>query len=115
MAHFREWIEFVSQGIEGMAVAIMVSIILVGTTRWLFGSAKGIEGAYERYREMLGKTLQVGLEPDRAGLAEDAVVERRAPAGVRAQGVQGAEEVDLAVRVGHPPECGGGVSAPDDA
>jgi len=62
MAHFREWIEFVSQGIEGMAVAIMVSIILVGTTRWLFGSAKGIEGAYERYREMLGKTLQVGLE-----------------------------------------------------
>jgi uncharacterized membrane protein len=62
MAHFREWIEFVSRGIEGMAVAIMVCIILVGTTRWLFNSAKEIEGAYERYREMLGKTLQVGLE-----------------------------------------------------
>jgi uncharacterized membrane protein len=62
MAHFREWVEFVSLGIEGMAVAIMVCIILVGTTRWLFNSGKGIEGAYERYREVLGKTLQVGLE-----------------------------------------------------
>ena len=62
MAHYREWIEFVSLGIEGLAVAIMVCIILVGTTRWLFNSRKGIEGAYERYREILGKTLQVGLE-----------------------------------------------------
>jgi uncharacterized membrane protein len=62
MTHFREWIEFVSLGIEGVAVTIMVCIILVGTTRWLFNSANGIEGAYERYREMLGKTLQVGLE-----------------------------------------------------
>jgi uncharacterized membrane protein len=62
MAHFREWIEFVSLGIEGMAVAIMVCIIVVGTARWLFNSAKGIETAYEKYREMLGKTLQVGLE-----------------------------------------------------
>ena len=62
MAHFREWIELVSLGIEGMAVTIMVCIILIGTMRWLFNSGKGIEGAYERYREVLGKTLQVGLE-----------------------------------------------------
>ncbi len=62
MAHFRESIELVSVGIEAMAVAIMVCIILVATARWLFDSAKEIEGAYERYREMLGKTLQVGLE-----------------------------------------------------
>jgi uncharacterized membrane protein len=62
MAPFRGWIELVSVGIEAMAVAIMVCIILVGTARWLFDSAKEIEGAYERYREMLGKTLQVGLE-----------------------------------------------------
>lgn len=62
MSHFREWIEYVSLGIEAMAVVIMVCIMLLGTVRWLLQSAKGIEGTYERYREMLGKTLQVGLE-----------------------------------------------------
>jgi uncharacterized membrane protein len=40
----------------------MVVFILIGTVRWLFHSAKEIEGAYERYRIVLGKTLLVGLE-----------------------------------------------------
>lgn len=62
MANLRGWMELASQGIEALAVGIMICFILVGTTRWLARSAQNIEGAYERYRIVLGKTLQVGLE-----------------------------------------------------
>ena len=62
MIQVREWIELAAQGIETLAVGIMVCFIIVGTTRWLFHSGKKIEGAYERYRVVLGKTLLVGLE-----------------------------------------------------
>ena len=54
--------DLASQGIEVLAVGIMVCFIAIGTVRWLAHSAQKIEGAYERYREVLGKTLQVGLE-----------------------------------------------------
>ena len=62
MAQIREWIEVATLGVEVLAVAIMVVFIFIGTTRWLLHSAKKIEGAYERYRVVLGKTLLVGLE-----------------------------------------------------
>ncbi len=62
MEQSRAWIELASQGIEILAVGIMVSFIIVGTSRWIFHSAKMIEGTYERYRVVLGKTLLVGLE-----------------------------------------------------
>src|SRR4051794_21719969 len=62
MPQLREWIEFVALGIEAIAVVIMACIIVFATARWLFGSSKGLEGNYPRYRESLGKTLQVGLE-----------------------------------------------------
>jgi uncharacterized membrane protein len=62
MVPIHEWIEFAAQGIEALAVAIMIFFIIIGTTRWLFHSAKKIEGAYARYRVVLGKTLLVGLE-----------------------------------------------------
>ena len=62
MAQIHDWIELASQGIEALAVAIMVAFILIGTTRWLFHSLKKIDGTYERYRVILGKTLLVGLE-----------------------------------------------------
>lgn len=62
MEHSRYWIEIASQGVECLAVAIMVAFILIGTIRWLLHSVKNIEGAYERYRIVLGKTLLVGLE-----------------------------------------------------
>ncbi len=58
----RRWIELASQGIETLAVAIMVFFILFGTTRWLLHSMGKIEGAYERYRVVVGKTLLLGLE-----------------------------------------------------
>jgi uncharacterized membrane protein len=58
----RYWIELAGRVIEALAVAIMVTFILIGTVRWLFHSLTKIEGAYERYRIVLGKTLLVGLE-----------------------------------------------------
>jgi uncharacterized membrane protein len=62
MIHVHEWIELAAQGVEVLAVAIMVCFIFVGTVGWLLHSVKGIEWAYERYRVVLGKTLLVGLE-----------------------------------------------------
>jgi uncharacterized membrane protein len=62
MGEDRQWADFAARGIEALAVAIMVSFILVGTIGFLFHSLKGLEGAYERYRIVLGKTLLVGLE-----------------------------------------------------
>jgi uncharacterized membrane protein len=62
MEQIHDWIEFAARGIEALAVAIMLFFIITGTTHWLFHSAKKIEGAYEQYRIVLGKTLLVGLE-----------------------------------------------------
>jgi uncharacterized membrane protein len=58
----REWSEIAARGVEALAVAIMVTFILMGTASMLFHLARGIEGAYERYRIVLGKTLLIGLE-----------------------------------------------------
>jgi uncharacterized membrane protein len=62
MEQSRHWIEIAGKGIEVLAVAIMVSCILIGTLGWLFHSLKNGDWAYERYRTVLGKTLLIGLE-----------------------------------------------------
>ncbi|HVO98387.1 MAG TPA: DUF1622 domain-containing protein [Bryobacteraceae bacterium] len=62
MTYLREWIEAATMGIEALAVAIMVTFILVGTGRWLLNSPQGIEKGYDRYRFVVGKSMQVGLE-----------------------------------------------------
>jgi uncharacterized membrane protein len=62
MTQVREWIEIVAKCVEVLAVAIMVFFIITGTARWLLHSVNKIEGAYQRYRVVLGKTLLVGLE-----------------------------------------------------
>jgi len=62
MIPVHEWTELAAQGVEALAVTIIVSSILIGTVDWLFHSAQKIEGSYERYRIVLGKTLLVGLE-----------------------------------------------------
>ena len=62
MEQSRHWLEIASLSVQLVAVAIMVSFILIGTMRWVLHSLQKIEGAYERYRIVLGKTLLVGLE-----------------------------------------------------
>ena len=58
----RELTEWTAQGIEVLAVTLMVTFIAVGTARWLFHSRTEIARAYAGYRVMLGKSLLVGLE-----------------------------------------------------
>lgn len=62
MMRLSEWIELAAQGVETLAVVIMVSFIIYGTVRWVFNSAEKSEGSYEKYRVVLGKTLLIGLE-----------------------------------------------------
>jgi len=62
MEQSRHLIEIASLIVQVLAVTIMVSFIVIGTIRWLLHSLQRIEGAYERYRIVLGKTLLVGLE-----------------------------------------------------
>ena len=62
MEHTRTWIEAAAAGIEALAVAIMVGFIAIATVRWLIHAGRIGEGAYERYRVAVGKSLLVGLE-----------------------------------------------------
>jgi len=58
----HEWVERGAQGLESLAVAIMVSFIVVGTAIALIQFAKNRKGTYTRFRVVLGRTLQIGLE-----------------------------------------------------
>jgi uncharacterized membrane protein len=62
MLQVRQWAEFAAQGVEVLAVGFVVAFIFAGTVRWAVHSVKKVEGAYERYRSVLGKALLVGLE-----------------------------------------------------
>lgn len=62
MDQVRTWIEMAAVGIEALAVSIMVGFIAFVTVRWLFHLGQRIDGAYERYRAAVGKSLLVGLE-----------------------------------------------------
>jgi uncharacterized membrane protein len=62
MILIHKWTELAAQGVEALAVTVIVSSILIGTFDWLLHSVQKIEGSYERYRIVLGKTLLVGLE-----------------------------------------------------
>jgi len=62
MPSVRAWIGFAAQGIETLAVSIMIILIIVGTVRWLIHARMKMEKSYEHYRAVLGKSLLVGLE-----------------------------------------------------
>ncbi|MBI5632798.1 MAG: DUF1622 domain-containing protein [Nitrospirae bacterium] len=62
MLQIHELMELAAMGVEILAVVLMVCFILYGTMRWVLHSATKIEGAYDRYRVMLGKSLLIGLE-----------------------------------------------------
>jgi uncharacterized membrane protein len=58
----RAWTELTAQGVEVLAVMLMVIFIAVGTGRWLLEARSGMARAYAAYRVMLGRSLLVGLE-----------------------------------------------------
>jgi uncharacterized membrane protein len=62
VSSLHDWIELAAQAVEALAVVIMVVLILAGTARWLFQPGRLIGHAYEQYRVVLARSLQVGLE-----------------------------------------------------
>ena len=62
METMRNLIEFSALGIELLAVAIIVVVIVHGTVRYLPHMSRQTGGAYEEYKVRLGKALLLGLE-----------------------------------------------------
>ena len=62
MSAIQEWTALAGQGVEVLAVVLMVSLIAIETARWLRRPGQGLEAAYPRYRATLGKSLLIGLE-----------------------------------------------------
>ena len=58
----REVIEMVAQGIEGLAVLLIVGGIIYSIGRYPFHRMQRVENAYKPFKEMIGKTLLLGLE-----------------------------------------------------
>jgi uncharacterized membrane protein len=58
----REVIEMVAQGIEVLAVVIIVGGIVYSMVRYSFHRRQQVENAYKSFKEMIGKTLLLGLE-----------------------------------------------------
>jgi uncharacterized membrane protein len=58
----RAWIELAADGIEGLAVFIIVMAMVYGTVRYLIEFARRAEDSYENYRRQLAQALLLGLE-----------------------------------------------------
>jgi uncharacterized membrane protein len=58
----REWIEWSSQGIQALAVVIIVIAIIVGSGRFLLQLSKQASDAYRAYKQLLGRSLLLALE-----------------------------------------------------
>jgi uncharacterized membrane protein len=58
----RELIEWVAQGIEAAAVLIIVGGIIHAIGRYSFHQRQQVVDAYKRFKDKIGKTLQLGLE-----------------------------------------------------
>jgi uncharacterized membrane protein len=58
----RVWIELAADGIEGLAVFIIVIAMVYGTGRYLIEFARRAEDSYENYKLQLARALLLGLE-----------------------------------------------------
>lgn len=58
----REWIEWSSQGIQALAVIIIVISIIFGSLRFLLQLAKRVVGPFRAYKQLLGRSLLLALE-----------------------------------------------------
>jgi uncharacterized membrane protein len=58
----RTAIDFSASAIEALAVATIVIAIAFGTLRFLWHLQQQRQGAYERYKTHLGRSLLLGLE-----------------------------------------------------
>ena len=58
----REWIELASQGIQDLAVFIIVVSIIYGSVRFLLQFLKRVADPYPAYKKLLGRSLLLSLE-----------------------------------------------------
>jgi uncharacterized membrane protein len=58
----REVIELVAEGIEVLAVVIIVGGIGYGIVRYFLHTRLQVGGAYKRFRDRIGNSLLLGLE-----------------------------------------------------
>jgi uncharacterized membrane protein len=58
----REWVEWSSQGIQAMAVVIIVASIIFGSLRFLLQLSTRVTDAYRSYKRLLGRSLLLSLE-----------------------------------------------------
>jgi len=58
----REWIERSSQGIQALAVVIIVISIAFGSLRFLLQLSKRSTDPYRAYKQLLGRSLLLALE-----------------------------------------------------
>jgi uncharacterized membrane protein len=58
----RELIEWVAQGIEVLAVVIILGGIIYGIVRYFFHQRQQGADAYKRFKDKIGKALLLGLE-----------------------------------------------------
>ena len=58
----REWVELSSQGIQALAVVIIVIAIIFGSLRFLVQSSRRAPGPYRAYKTLLGRSLLLSLE-----------------------------------------------------
>src|SRR5262249_44817156 len=59
-----QWVEFAATGIELLAVAIIVAVIVIGTVVYFSQIVSGRAGVptYRNYREQVARALLLGLE-----------------------------------------------------
>jgi uncharacterized membrane protein len=58
----REMIEMVAQGIEVLAVIIILGGIIYGIGRYFFHKMEKVGEAYKRFKDQIGRALLLGLE-----------------------------------------------------
>jgi uncharacterized membrane protein len=58
----REMIEMVAQGIEVLAVLIIIVGIIYGIGRYFFHQMEKVGEAYKRFKDQIGRALLLGLE-----------------------------------------------------
>ena len=56
------WIERAADGIEALAVFVIVIAMAYGTVAYIVEYSKRVEDSYEHYKHQLGRALLLGLE-----------------------------------------------------
>jgi uncharacterized membrane protein len=62
MNSVREWIEMASEGIQALAVVIIVVSIVFGFARYLRQLVRRSADSYSAYKRLLGRSLMLALE-----------------------------------------------------